>query len=146
MSAEITRSRATTRRTSVYVDSFRHSNPIPAASRIDNIIYSSVINGLDRSRAEETQTLEEQAQRMFARLRDIVEAAGATIEDVVKVTIWMRNRADREAINRFWIEMFPDAESRPARHTADAKLDGEQLIQCDFIAVTDRSERGVRRS
>jgi 2-iminobutanoate/2-iminopropanoate deaminase len=31
--------------------------------------------------------------------------------------------------------MFPDAQSRPARHTMDAPLDGEKLVECDFIAV-----------
>jgi 2-iminobutanoate/2-iminopropanoate deaminase len=134
------------RRTSVYADGFQHANPIPAACRIDNVIYSSLIHGVDRSRDGVSATLEEQAELMFIRLRDVVEAAGGSTDDVVKVTMWMRDRADREAVNRFWLEMFPDATDRPARQTINAHLEGEQLIQCDFVAVIDATERGEGRS
>jgi 2-iminobutanoate/2-iminopropanoate deaminase len=132
-------------RISVYVESYPHSNPIPAACRIDNLVYSSIIHGIDRSREDRSATLEEQAQLMFVRLREIVEAAGGAVEDVVKVTMWMRNRADREAVNRPWLDTFPDPASRPARQTINAHLDDEQLIQCDFVAVI-QNDRGDHRS
>jgi 2-iminobutanoate/2-iminopropanoate deaminase len=134
------------RRTSVYTDGFQHSNPIPAACRVDNVVYSSLIHGVDRSRDAGSATLEEQAELMFSRLRDVVEAAGGSTDDVVKVTMWMPNRAEREAVNRFWLEMFPDEADRPARQTINAQLDGEQLIQCDFVAVVEADERGEGRS
>jgi 2-iminobutanoate/2-iminopropanoate deaminase len=147
VSVHIQRSGPAARRTSVYVDGYAHTNPIPAACRIDNVVYSSVIHGIDRSREEgQAATLEEQAELMFSRLREILEAAGGSVNDVVKVTMWMRNRSDRESVNRFWLEMFPDASDRPARHTVDAQLDGEQLIQCEFVAVIEQQERGERRS
>jgi len=146
MSVEVNASERVMRRTSVYVDGYSHSNPIPAACRVDQIVYSSIIHGVDASSGNGAGTLEEQAQLMFARLREIVEAAGGTTDDVVKVTMWMRNRADREAVNRFWLEMFPDADDRPARQTVNAQLDGDQLITCDFVAVINDRERGTERS
>jgi 2-iminobutanoate/2-iminopropanoate deaminase len=146
VSLQVTKSVRARRRTSVYTDGFQHANPIPAACRIDNIVYSSLIHGIDRSRDSGSTTLEEQAELMFSRLRIVVEAAGASTDDVVKVTMWMRNRSDREAVNRFWLDMFPDAANRPARQTVNAQLDGEQLIQCDFVAVIEEHERGEGRS
>ncbi|WP_273847548.1 RidA family protein [Rubrobacter calidifluminis] len=137
MSAEPKGSGHAGRRTSVYIDGYTHTNPIPAACRVGNVLQSSIIHGIDSSRAGAASTLEEQAELMFARMRQILEAAGGSTEDVVKVTIWMKDRAARAAINRFWLEMFPDAGNRPARQTVSAELDGEQLIQCDFVAVLD---------
>lgn len=132
---------------SVYVDGYAHANPIPAACRVGNVIASGAIHGIDRSRgAAATATLEEQAELMFVRLREIVEAAGGSVDDVVKVTMWMRDRTDREAVNRLWLQMFPDGSDRPARHTVNAQLDNGQLIQCDFLAVIEQDERGERRS
>lgn len=130
------------RRTSVYVEGYQHGNPIPAACRVDDVVYSSLIHGIDPSRNGAAPTLEEQAALMFSRLREIVEAAGGSTDDVVKVTMWMPNRGDRDVVNRFWLELFPDAADRPARQTVDARLDGEKLIQCDFVAVIDGIKRG----
>jgi 2-iminobutanoate/2-iminopropanoate deaminase len=113
---------------------------------VDNVIYSSLIHGIDVSQEGGPATLEDQAALMFSRLRDVVHAAGGSTDDVVKVTMWMRDRSDREAVNRFWLEMFPDATDRPARQTVSTQLDGDKLIQCDFVAVIEETERGDGRS
>jgi 2-iminobutanoate/2-iminopropanoate deaminase len=133
------------RRQSVYVDGFAHTNPIPTACRIENIVYSSIIHGIDQADSGSTMTLEAQAELMFTRVAQIVDAAGGSTSDVVKVTMWMRDRKNRETVNRFWLEMFPDPSDRPARQTVNAQLDGDQLIQCDFVAIIRRRE-GEERS
>jgi hypothetical protein len=33
------------------------------------------------------------------------------------------------------VKMFPDPDARPARHTSQANLEGDQLIVCDITAV-----------
>ena len=45
---------------------------------------------------------------MFAQVRRIVEAAGESAGDIVKMTVWMRDRTKRAALNGPWVEMFPD--------------------------------------
>jgi 2-iminobutanoate/2-iminopropanoate deaminase len=72
---------------------------------------------------------------MFANLKRIVEAAGGTTGDVIKMTVWMNDRSRRDALNHEWLKMFPDAQARPARHTMQASLDGGKLIECDIVAV-----------
>ena len=59
------------------------------------------------------------------------------MENIIKMTVWMKDRAQRAPLNQVWLEIFPDPASRPARHTMQAPLDGEKLIECDFIAVLD---------
>jgi enamine deaminase RidA (YjgF/YER057c/UK114 family) len=75
---------------------------------------------------------------MFATLRQILEIAGGGPEDVVKMNVWMKDRSQRPALNKFWLEMFPDDHSRPARHTfAAADLPGAMLVQCEIFAIID---------
>ncbi len=125
-------------RTSIHVKGAEHKNPIPAACRLGNLLMSGLISGTEAGAA--AGSIEEQAELMFAQMRRILEAAGATPEDVVKVTVWMKDRSQRGAINGPWVAMFPDEHSRPARQTMTAELDPGKLVQCDFVAVVGGGE------
>jgi enamine deaminase RidA (YjgF/YER057c/UK114 family) len=72
---------------------------------------------------------------MFSTIRDIVEAAGGSTSNILKMTIWLRDANNREALNKEWVKMFPDADSRPARHTLPLTGSGDTLVQCDVTAV-----------
>ncbi len=125
------------KRKSIYVEGFSHKNPIPAACRIGSTLYSGSIQGTDPASGKYGATLEEQCALMFAHVRRIVEAAGGSTNDVIKMTVWMKDRTQRAALNRPWLEMFPDPQARPARHTMNGDLDGEKLVECDFVAILD---------
>lgn len=122
-------------RQSVYVEGFGHKNPIPAACRIGNLVWSGSIQGTDPETGEYGETLEAQSRLMFEQVRRIAQAAGVSVADIIKVTVWMKDRTQRAALNGPWLEMFPDPASRPARHTMNADLDGGKLVECEFIAV-----------
>jgi 2-iminobutanoate/2-iminopropanoate deaminase len=123
------------KRKSIHVAGFGHANPIPAACRIGNLLVSGGIHGVDPATGKVAPTLEAQCAHMFQHVRSIVEAAGGTTDDIIKLTVWMNDRSQREALNREWLKMFPDEHTRPARHTMRAQLDGGMLIQCDMMAV-----------
>jgi len=127
-------------RRSIYADSFSHKNPIPAASRIDNMLYSGSIQGTDPATGAYGSTIERQCELMFDHVRRIVEAGGGSLADIIKMTVWMRDRSQRAALNTVWLRDFPDPQSRPARHTMQADLDGDKLIECDFIAILNEKE------
>jgi 2-iminobutanoate/2-iminopropanoate deaminase len=122
-------------RQSIYVEGFSHKNPIPAACRLGAMVYSGSIQGSDPATGQYGATLEQQCRLMFAQVRRIVEAAGGSAADIVKMTVWMNDRSQRAAVNGPWLEMFPDPQRRPARHTMNADLDGGKLVECDFVAV-----------
>ena len=124
-------------RTSIHVEGFGHKNPIPAACRIGNLLFSGSIQGTDPATGRLGATLEEQCALMFANMRRIVEAGGGTTGHIAKLTVWMKDRSQRAALNQEWLAMFPDATARPARHTMQADLDMGKLIECDFIAVIE---------
>ena len=73
---------------------------------------------------------------VFAALRSDIQAAGGTVDDIIKVTFWVKDPAtQRAALNAEWLKMFPDAAARPARHTLPLPPDSRAMVQADFTAV-----------
>lgn len=125
------------RRRSIHIKGFQHTNPIPNASRIGNMVMSGVILGRNTETGETPETLEGQCAAVFGYMKDTVEAAGGSPDDILKVTVWLKNPGDRTALNAEWTKMFPDPDSRPARHVLPDMLDSPFLISCDFTAIIE---------
>ena len=71
-------------------------------------------------------------------MREIIETAGGTTEHIAKVTIWLKDPSNRDAVNAEWKKMFPNPASRPARHTLPDTQDWPYLVSCDFTAFIDK--------
>lgn len=122
-------------RQSVNIPGFQHKNPIPNASRVGNFLMTGVILGRNSVTDEVPGTLEGQCRLVFEHMRAIVEAAGGTTGDIIKVTVWLKDPLNRDALNAEWTTMFPDPNSRPARHTLLDTQESAYLVSCDFTAV-----------
>ena len=106
------------RRRSIEVEGFSHgTNPIPAASRVGNMVMTGGVFGLDPKTKAIPDGAAEQCRLMFANLRRILDAAGASTDEVLKVTVFIKDNSVREVINPEWLALFPDPASRPARQT-----------------------------
>jgi 2-iminobutanoate/2-iminopropanoate deaminase len=124
------------RRISIDVPGFEHDNPIPAACLVGSFLISSGVSGKEPFTGQMPEGIDAQCDRMFVTIRQILELAGGSPEDVVKMNVWMKDRAMRPHLNKGWLEMFPDPHSRPARHTfAAPDLPGSMLVQCEIIAI-----------
>jgi 2-iminobutanoate/2-iminopropanoate deaminase len=123
------------KRKSVEIEGFAHKNPIPAACRLGNMLMTGIITGTDPATGKLAGTLEAQCANVFHHVRSIMKAAGGSTDDIIKMNVWMADRSRRDVLNAEWVKMFPDAGSRPARHTSQAALEGGQLIVCDITAV-----------
>jgi enamine deaminase RidA (YjgF/YER057c/UK114 family) len=134
-SASVHRENVMAERKSVNIEGFKHANPIPNAARIGNLVVSGAILGRDSTTGEMPPTVAGQCALVFRHMRSIVEAAGGTPADIIKVTVWLKDPSKRDDLNAEWLAMFPDPASRPARHTLKDVSDGPQLVQCDFMAV-----------
>jgi len=122
------------KRQSIYTDAFAHSNPIPAACRMGNLMLTGIINGIDPAKPDQPGTLEEQCALMFMRIAQVMEAAGGSTGHIVKLNVAVADVTQRAAINSEWLRMFPDPDNRPVRHTVQTELDRGKLIQCDIVA------------
>lgn len=123
-----------TKRRAIYIQQFSHSNPIPNAARIGSVVASGLIRGVDPVTHALPPSLKGQCIHMFSNIRHTIEAAGGSVDDIIKVTFWMSPLV-REPINEEWTKMFPDAATRPARQIMDASMEPGVLAQCDFLAV-----------
>ena len=75
-----------------------------------------------------------QARRVLDNLAAVLSAAGASLADVVKTTIYLANMSDFAAVNAVYGERFVHAP--PARATVQvAGLPRGALVEIDAIAV-----------
>ena len=59
------------------------------------------------------KTLDGQARQALHNIRAIAEAAGGTLDDIVKVTVFLKNASDWPEFNKVYFEFFPS--DPPAR-------------------------------
>ena len=129
------------KRRSFEVPGLHHENPIPMGSIIGNLMMTSGIFGMEPETRKTPEDVESQCRLMFANVRRVMEAAGGSPADIIKMVVWARDKSFKDAKNKEWLAMFPDPQSRPARHTMMySGFSGNTLIQCEIVAVlsTDR--------
>ncbi|MGE4241704.1 RidA family protein [Ramlibacter sp.] len=128
------------KRQSIYLEGFGHVNPIPAACRVGPLLMTGLVNGTDPATGKVAATLEEQTALMFRHIRAIMAAAGGTTDDIVRISVWLKDRSQRGPLNEQWLAMFPDDQDRPARLSVQAgDLSGGILVQCEVTAYIPQS-------
>jgi 2-iminobutanoate/2-iminopropanoate deaminase len=123
------------RRQTLEVPGVSHDAPIPMGVRVGNLVFSSGVAGKDPADGSLPPDPARQAELMFQNVRTLLEQTGATMDDVARITVYVKDDAYREHVNREWLKSFPDEHDRPARHTLVWDLRGGMLIQCELIAV-----------
>jgi len=79
------------------------------------------------------QTAAEQARRALENARAVVVAAGLTLADVVKVTVFLRDLGEFGAVNEVYRGFF--AEAPPARSLVEvSRLPRDALVAVEMIA------------
>ncbi len=74
-----------------------------------------------------------QTRRVLENLRAILEAAGTSLDRVVKTTVFMTNLDDFQEMNAVYAEYFP--QEKPARSTVGvATLPRGALLEIDVVA------------
>ena len=128
------------KRRNIEVPGLDHTNPIPLATMMGPFLVSGGIPGRDPATGRTGADFDAQVVLMFENVRRVVQAAGGTTDDIIKLTVWMKSGRDKKTLNAEWLAMFPDENSRPARHTFvydDLPLD--YAIQCEIMAVIEGS-------
>ncbi|MDJ0702828.1 MAG: RidA family protein [Leptolyngbyaceae cyanobacterium MO_188.B28] len=76
-----------------------------------------------------------QTEQAIANLTAILEAAGATLADVVKTSVFLKDMNDFAAMNAVYAKHFGD-ETAPARACVEvARLPKDVLVEIECIAV-----------
>ena len=76
----------------------------------------------------------EQTQQVFANLRAILEAAGSSLDRIVKTTVYLTDLGDFQAMNDVYKQHVGDLP--PARATIEvSKLPAGALVEIEAIAL-----------
>ena len=76
-----------------------------------------------------------QAERVLRNLEAVVKAAGGTMADAVKVTVYLKDMGTFPAVNEVYARHFP-ADAPPARATVEvARLPRDVLVEIELVAL-----------
>jgi 2-iminobutanoate/2-iminopropanoate deaminase len=103
--------------------------------RAGDFIFVSGQGPLDPVTGKMGTTVEEQTAGVLENIKAILEAGGATMADVVKVTAHLSDLKYFEAYNKVYATYFPDP--KPVRTTVGSQLNGI-LVEIDVIAYVGK--------
>ena len=110
--------------------------PFSSAVQAGNTLYVSGQVGIDRSTQTYPDGIEGQTEQAIRNLRQLLEANGYALSDVVKMTVLLVDGADLAAFNAVYSRYF--AAQPPARTLSVVKaLAGPALVELDAIAYRE---------
>jgi len=122
-------------RQTIDIPGMPHGAPIPNGAKIGNMVFSSAIGGRDTEKDTLPEDPDEQAAAMFRNLRTFMKLAGGTPDNIVHMTVLMREEKYRDNVNKEWEKMFPNEDDRPARHAMKVDMRGKMFFQIEVVAV-----------
>ena len=108
--------------------------PYSQAMRIGNLLFTSGQIPLDASGQLVEGSVEEQTHQVFRNLQAVLAAAGATLNDVVKATVFLKDMNQFAAVNTIYESYLGD--HKPARSTVEvARLPRDVSVEIELIAA-----------
>jgi reactive intermediate/imine deaminase len=106
------------------------------AVRIGETLYLSGQIGLDPVTGELVNGVENQVDRVFRNLKAVAEAAGGSLADVAKLTVYLTDLANFGRVNEAMARYF--SSPYPARAVVGvASLPRGALVEADAVLVLD---------
>jgi reactive intermediate/imine deaminase len=104
------------------------------AVRAGHTLYLSGQIGLDPATGQLVEGIDRQIDRVFANLKAVAEAAGSSLGDVVKLTVYLTDLANFARVNDAMARYF--SQPYPARAAVGvASLPRGALVEADAIIV-----------
>ena len=98
-----------------------------------NTVYCSGQIPINPKTGEIPQGVEAQAHQVFKNIRNLLEASGTSIDNVIKTSVFIKNMDDFAQINAIYAEYF--TEPFPARSCVEvARLPKDDLLETEVIA------------
>lgn len=109
--------------------------PYSQAISVGNMLFTSGQLGINPETGSiETGTIQDETRQSLNNLKAVLEAAGATLNDVVKTTVFIKDMNQFGLINEVYGEFFND--HKPARSCVEvARLPKDGNVEIEAIAV-----------
>jgi 2-iminobutanoate/2-iminopropanoate deaminase len=101
-----------------------------------DFIFVAGQDGREPSTGKRTVGIEAQTRQTLTNVGAILKQAGSSLENVVKVSVFLTDLNDFEAMNKVYTTFFP--KDPPARTTVQTPFRGDMLIEIDAIALRRR--------
>ena len=110
--------------------------PYSQATATDRFVFTAGQVALDPKSGDLVgRTTAEQTEQVFANLKAVLAAAGTSLAQVVKTTVYLADMADFAQMNEVYAKHF--GAHKPARSTTQAAgLPKAARVEIDVIAVT----------
>lgn len=114
----------------------RSRSPHAHAVKVGGLVFVSGIPGFDQDLQVQKGDFAAQMRQSLENVSNILEAAGSSLEKVVKVNVFLERAADFEEMNQIYREFFGDDEQAwPARTTVEARLPRKDfLLEIECVA------------
>jgi 2-iminobutanoate/2-iminopropanoate deaminase len=109
--------------------------PYEQAIRVGDFVYTAGQIPIDPKTGTFVEGgITDQTRQVLENLKAVLEAAGSSLERVVKTTVFLKNMADFAAMNEVYTRYL--GEAKPARSTvAVAELPRGALVEIDLVAI-----------
>jgi 2-iminobutanoate/2-iminopropanoate deaminase len=105
---------------------------------VGNLVFTSGLVGWDLETRETSPSIESQTTQTLENLKAVLEAAGTSLEYVVKTYVYLADIQDFDAMNQVYRRYFPT--NPPARTTVGVKLAREDLlVEMEMVALLPES-------
>ena len=108
--------------------------PLSEAVRAGDFVYISGMVGFGPDGKIVEGGIAAETDRIMADVADILKRAGATLRDIVKVNVYLRDAADFAAFNEAYAKYFREAP--PARAGVVTALTIDARVEMEFVAYT----------
>lgn len=106
--------------------------PYSQAIEVNGMVYTSGVIPVVPETGEIPEGSRAQARQAFSNLKNLVEAAGCSMEQVVKTTVFIKEMDDFGAINEVYAEFFPAP--YPARSCVEvARLPKDVMLEVEAV-------------
>ena len=108
--------------------------PYSQAIEINNMVFTSGVIPVNPATGEIAEGVEAQAEQAFLNMKNLLEAAGTDISQVVKTTVFIKEMNDFGAINEVYAKYF--TEPYPSRSCVEvARLPKDVMLEIEAIAL-----------
>ncbi len=112
----------------------RTSQAFPQAVINGDFIFVSGTTGINTDTGKLASGFEDQTRQAFQNIKTILEAAGSSMNNIVKTTVWMVSGNEFPLLNKVYNEFFP--ENPPARSAPQVMpFPGGVLVSVECIAT-----------
>lgn len=111
--------------------------PYSQAVKVGNMVFCSGQIPIDVATGEfVSDDVAEQTTQVLKNLSAVLEAAGTSLNNVVKTTVFLADMNDFAAMNEIYAEFF--SENKPARATVQAaRLPKDARVEIECIALVE---------